>query len=145
MTATAPAPTASFGPLTDADFARYAGATQTLASGSETPGDAPSFTSSTGPLAAALLATYATDWLGSETVRRFRTRCARPLWPGDTLTCSGYVVGGREGGGRPTDGRGTTADPNPGGTGEPCVDVTLVGTDQDGRVAARAWATFVCE
>ncbi|WP_280485735.1 hypothetical protein, partial [Nocardia cyriacigeorgica] len=92
MTATAPAPTASFGPLTDADFARYAGATQTLASGSETPGDAPSFTSSTGPLAAALLATYATDWLGSETVRRFRTRCARPLWPGDTLTCSGYVV-----------------------------------------------------
>ncbi|WP_280452583.1 hypothetical protein [Nocardia cyriacigeorgica] len=29
--------------------------------------------------------------------------------------------------------------------GEPCVDVTLVGTDQDGRVAARAWATFVCE
>ncbi|WP_280202914.1 hypothetical protein, partial [Nocardia cyriacigeorgica] len=101
MTATAPAPTASFGPLTDADFARYAGATQTLASGSETPGDAPSFTSSTGPLAAALLATYATDWLGSETVRRFRTRCARPLWPGDTLTCSGYVVGPRTvGGGR---------------------------------------------
>uniref|UniRef100_UPI002454E80B hypothetical protein n=1 Tax=Nocardia cyriacigeorgica TaxID=135487 RepID=UPI002454E80B len=99
MTATAPAPTASFGPLTDADFARYAGATQTLASGSETPGDAPSFTSSTGPLAAALLATYATDWLGSETVRRFRTRCARPLWPGDTLTCSGYVVAGPAGGG----------------------------------------------
>jgi hypothetical protein len=122
MTATAPAPTASFGPLTDADFARYAGATQTLASG-----DAPSFTSSTGPLAAALLATYATDWLGSETVRRFRTRCARPLWPGDTLTCSGYVV------------QHYVLD------GEPCVDVTLVGTDQDGRVAARAWATFVCE
>ncbi|WP_280483166.1 hypothetical protein, partial [Nocardia cyriacigeorgica] len=101
MTATAPAPTASFGPLTDADFARYAGATQTLASGSETPGDAPSFTSSTGPLAAALLATYATDWLGSETVRRFRTRCARPLWPGDTLTCSGYVVARDRGGGGP--------------------------------------------
>uniref|UniRef100_UPI002458CED8 hypothetical protein n=1 Tax=Nocardia cyriacigeorgica TaxID=135487 RepID=UPI002458CED8 len=112
MTATAPAPTASFGPLTDADFARYAGATQTLASGSETPGDAPSFTSSTGPLAAALLATYATDWLGSETVRRFRTRCARPLWPGDTLTCSGYVVGGGGGGGgAAARGRGARAPP----------------------------------
>ncbi|MBF6100357.1 hypothetical protein [Nocardia cyriacigeorgica] len=127
MTATAPAPTTSFGPLTDADFARYAVATQTLASGSETPGDAPSFTASAGPLAAALLATYATDWLGSETVRRFRTRCARPLWPGDTLTCSGYVV------------QHYVLD------GESCVDVTLVGTDQDGRVAARAWATFVCD
>ncbi|WP_280450447.1 hypothetical protein [Nocardia cyriacigeorgica] len=142
MTATAPAPTASFGPLTDADFARYAGATQTLASGSETPGDAPSFTSSTGPLAAALLATYATDWLGSETVRRFRTRCARPLWPGDTLTCSGYVVGADEGGGRAP---GARHPPPPAPPGEPCVSVTLVGTDQDGRGAARAWATFVCE
>ncbi|WP_280484906.1 hypothetical protein, partial [Nocardia cyriacigeorgica] len=118
MTATAPAPTASFGPLTDADFARYAGATQTLASGSETPGDAPSFTSSTGPLAAALLATYATDWLGSETVRRFRTRCARPLWPGDTLTCSGYVVGAGGGGGGAGGGGGPRgAAPAPPGAG----------------------------
>lgn len=122
---TATAPTTSFGPLTEADFAKYASATQVLAG--ETSGHAPSFTASAGPLAAALLATYATDWLGSETVRRFRTRCARPLWPGDTLTCSGYVV------------QHYVLD------GESCVDVTLVGTDQDGRVAARAWATFVCE
>uniref|UniRef100_UPI002458CE55 hypothetical protein n=1 Tax=Nocardia cyriacigeorgica TaxID=135487 RepID=UPI002458CE55 len=127
MTATAPAPTASFGPLTDADFARYAGATQTLASGSETPGDAPSFTSSTGPLAAALLATYATDWLGSETVRRFRTRCARPLWPGDTLTCSGYVV------------QHYVLD------GEPSVDVTHLRTDQERRVPPPAGAPLVCQ
>ncbi|MBF6457200.1 hypothetical protein [Nocardia cyriacigeorgica] len=126
MTATAPAPTTSFGPLTEADFEKYASATRTLAPGSETAGDAASFTVSAGPLAAALLATYATDWLGSETVRRFRTRCSRPLWPGDTLTCSGFVV------------QHYVLD------GESCVDVTLVGTDQDGRVAARAWATFVC-
>lgn len=127
MTATAPAPTISFGPLTDADFARYASATQAVLATDETSTLPDDVTAAAGPLAAALLATYATDWLGSESVRRFRTRCSRPLWPGDTLTCSGYVV------------QHYVLD------SESCVDVTLVATDQDGRVAARAWATFVCE
>lgn len=128
MTATAPAPTTSFGPLTDADFARYADATKAvLGANDETSTRPDGVTAAAGPLAAALLASYATDWLGSESVRRFRTRCSRPLWPGDTLTCSGYVV------------QHYVLD------SESCVDVTLVATDQDGRVAARAWATFVCE
>ncbi|NEW35137.1 hypothetical protein GV791_21590 [Nocardia cyriacigeorgica] len=127
MTATAPAPTISFGPLTDADFARYASATQAVLATDETSTLPDDVTAAAGPLAAALLASYATDWLGSESVRRFRTRCSRPLWPGDTLTCSGYVV------------QHYVLD------SESCVDVTLVATDQDGRVAARAWATFVCE
>ncbi|WP_280236589.1 MaoC family dehydratase [Nocardia cyriacigeorgica] len=126
MTATTPAPV-SFGPLTEADFARYQDATRDPGLTPDSASGATEFTTASGPLSAALLASYATDWLGADTVRRFRTRCARPLWPGDTLTCSGYVV------------QQYVLD------GETCVDITLVGTDQDGRVAARAWATFVCE
>ena len=41
---------------------------------------------------AGLLATYATDWLGAENVRRFRIRFAAQVWPGDVLTCAGTVV-----------------------------------------------------
>ncbi|MFE3445878.1 hypothetical protein ACFXNW_22840 [Nocardia sp. NPDC059180] len=126
MTATTPAP-ATFGPLTEADFAQYLDAARGPVPSTDNDPAAPDFTATSGPLSAALLSTYATEWLGADTVRRFRTRCTRPLWPGDTLTCSGYVV------------QQYVLD------GESCVDVTLVGTDQDGRVAVRAWATFVCE
>jgi len=42
---------------------------------------------------AALLATFATDWLGAETVRRFLVRFRDQVWPGDVLTCTGTVVG----------------------------------------------------
>lgn len=76
------------------------------------------------PQAAALLATYATDWLGAENIRRFRTRVVRPLPPGDVMTCSGHVT------------QSYVQD------GESRVDVTLSGADAAGEVVVRAWATF---
>ncbi|WP_068268812.1 MaoC/PaaZ C-terminal domain-containing protein [Aldersonia kunmingensis] len=126
-TTTQPSP-ATFGPLTRTDFVRYQGAsgdmnpihhdeTVARAAGYEAP-------LAVGMLSAGLLATYATDWLGAESVRRFRTRFKRQLWPGDTLTCTGKVL------------QNYVAD------GEPRVDVTLIGTNQHGDVALQAWATF---
>lgn len=76
------------------------------------------------PQAAALLATYATDWLGAESIRRFRTRSVRPLPPGDVMTCSGEII------------QSYVQD------GESRVDVTLAGADAAGNVVVRAWATF---
>jgi acyl dehydratase len=48
---------------------------------------------------AALLATFATDWLGAQNVRRFLVRFRDQVWPGDVLTCSGTVIGVEEVGG----------------------------------------------
>ncbi len=76
------------------------------------------------PQAAALLATYATDWLGAESIRRFRTRSVRPLPPGDVMSCSGQII------------QSYVQD------GESRVDVTLAGADAAGNVVVRAWATF---
>ncbi|MFD4351741.1 hypothetical protein ACFWPX_04250 [Nocardia sp. NPDC058518] len=76
------------------------------------------------PQAAALLATYATDWLGAEAIRRFRTRSVRPLPSGDVMSCSGRVT------------QTYVQD------GESRVDVTLAGADAAGNVVVRAWATF---
>ncbi|MFG2447049.1 hypothetical protein ACGFQG_29660 [Nocardia fluminea] len=76
------------------------------------------------PQAAALLATYATDWLGAESIRRFRTRSVRPLPPGDVMSCSGQVT------------QSYVQD------GEARVDVSLCGVDAAGTVVVRAWATF---
>ncbi|MFE3292744.1 hypothetical protein [Rhodococcus sp. NPDC059234] len=70
------------------------------------------------------LADYATDWLGAESVRRFRTRLVTAVAADETLSCSGEVV------------QEYTAD------GEARVDVVLTATGQGGHVAARAWATF---
>ncbi|TDP40973.1 hypothetical protein [Nocardia ignorata] len=74
--------------------------------------------------AAALLATYATDWLGAENIRRFRTRVLRALPAGDTVTCSGHIT------------QHYIQD------GEPRVDVTLAGADASGEIVVRAWASF---
>ncbi|MGW5074463.1 hypothetical protein [Rhodococcus sp. NPDC004095] len=71
-----------------------------------------------------MLANYATDWLGAESVRRFRTRLVSAAPAGEPLSCSGEVV------------QEYTAD------GEPRVDVVLTAVGESGRVAARAWATF---
>jgi acyl dehydratase len=119
-----PPPPLVVGPLTRTDVVRYQGA-----SGDFNPihHDEP-FALSTGlpaPIAvgmlpAAILATWATDWLGAENIRRYRVRFARPVFPGDTLTCSGRVVS-------------VTAD---------TTDLELECTRQDGTVAIRAWATF---
>ncbi|MFC7448441.1 FAS1-like dehydratase domain-containing protein [Rhodococcus daqingensis] len=80
--------------------------------------------SATDAIASGLLANYATDWLGPESVRRFRTRFLEPVAAGDTLDCSGEVL------------QEYVQD------GEPRVDVVLTATRPGGAVAAKAWATF---
>jgi acyl dehydratase len=40
---------------------------------------------------AALLATFATDWLGAAGIRRFAIRFREQVWPDDVLTCPGTV------------------------------------------------------
>jgi acyl dehydratase len=123
-----PPPPLVVGPLSRTDLVRYQGA-----SGDFNPihHDEP-FARATGlaqPLSlgmlqAGLLATWATDWLGAEAVRRFRVRFAEQVFPGDTVTCSGEVV------------KSYVED------GEPRLDLELVCTTQTGAVALRAWATF---
>jgi acyl dehydratase len=76
---------------------------------------------------AGLLATYSTDWLGAEAVRRFRIRFKEQVWPGDTLTCSATAVAEYD------------------AEGVPMVDVELACTRQTGGVAVQVWATFVRE
>jgi acyl dehydratase len=127
---TAPAPLV-VGPLTRTDLVRYQGAsgdfnpihhdeTFTRAAGLPAP-------LSLGMLQAGFMATWATDWLGAAAVRRFRVRFAAPVFPGDTVSCSGRIVAEY------------TVD------GEPRVDVELLCHKQDGEVAVRGWATFVVE
>ncbi|MFF0816674.1 hypothetical protein ACFYVR_16205 [Rhodococcus sp. NPDC003318] len=76
-----------------------------------------------GDTAVGQLANYAADWLGPESVRRFRTRLLSHV-ADEPLSCSGEVV------------QEYTAD------GEARVDVVLTAVGPNGRVAARAWATF---
>ncbi|MFC4376434.1 hypothetical protein ACFO5K_20265 [Nocardia halotolerans] len=76
------------------------------------------------PRAVALLATYATDWLGAENIRRFRTRVLRPLPPAATVSCVGHIT------------QHYVQD------GEARVDVTLAGADAAGEVVVRGWASF---
>jgi acyl dehydratase len=45
-----------------------------------------------GMFSAALLAGFATDWLGAGNVRHFGIRFREQVWPGDVLTCSGTVT-----------------------------------------------------
>lgn len=74
--------------------------------------------------AAAELATYATDWLGAENIRRFRTRIVRAVAPDARVTCSGHITQHYR------------------QDGEARVDVTLAGADATGMVVVRAWASF---
>jgi acyl dehydratase len=89
-------PTRDFGPLTTRMFVRYAGASgdlnpmhydDTLARSAGYPS-----VFSQGMHSAALLASYAVDWLGARNVRRFQVRFQEQVWPGDVLTCSGEVT-----------------------------------------------------
>lgn len=86
----------TFGPITRTDIVRYAGA-----GGDFNPihhdehfAVAAGFPTifSIGMFQAALLATYATDWLGAENVRRFSLRFKEQVWPDDELTCNGTVT-----------------------------------------------------
>jgi acyl dehydratase len=92
----AQAPAREFGPLTRQMFVRYAGASgdlnpmhydDELARSAGYPS-----VFGQGMLTASLLATFATDWLGAETIRRFAVRFREQVWPDDVLTCSGAVA-----------------------------------------------------
>lgn len=85
-----------FGPLTRQMFVRYSGASgdlnpmhydDELARSAGYPS-----VFAQGMFSAALLAGFATDWLGAPGVRRFGVRFREQVWPGDVLTCSGTVV-----------------------------------------------------
>ena len=86
----------TFGPLTTAMFVRYSGASgdlnpmhydDTLARAAGNPS-----VFSQGMHQSALLATFATDWLGARNLRRFGVRFREQVWPGDVLTCTGEVT-----------------------------------------------------
>jgi acyl dehydratase len=90
------APPHEFGPQTRHMFVRYAGASgdlnpmhydDELARSAGYPS-----VFAQGLLSAALLAGFATDWLGARNVRRFGVRFREQVWPGDVLTCSGVVA-----------------------------------------------------
>ncbi len=124
-----PPPPLTAGPLTMTDIVRYQGA-----SGDMNPihhdeifarqagFDSPLVL---GMMQAGMLATWATDWLGAEKIRRFRVRFVEQVWPGDTVTCSGSVQREYE------------------EDGEQKVDIELVCKRQTGGVAVLGWATFV--
>jgi acyl dehydratase len=119
-----------FGPLTRQMFVRYSGASgdlnpmhfdDTMARSAGNPS-----VFSQGMHQSALLATFATDWLGAENVRRFGVRFREQVWPEDVLTCTGTVTA-------ITDGAG----------GEVLVTVELLCTRQTGAVAIAGSADFV--
>jgi acyl dehydratase len=92
----AQAPPREFGPLTRQMFVRYAGASgdlnpmhydDELARSAGYPS-----VFAQGMFSAALLAGFATDWLGAGNVRRFGVRFREQVWPGDVLTCSGTIT-----------------------------------------------------
>ena len=89
-------PERTFGPVTATDIVRYQGA-----SGDMNPihhddefARAAGFPASisAGMLGAGWLAAYCTEYLGEETVRRFRTRFSAVVYRGDRLTASAEVV-----------------------------------------------------
>jgi acyl dehydratase len=124
-----PPPPLVVGPLTRTDLVRYAGASGdfnpihhdeqfALATGLPAP-------LSLGMLQAGLLATWATDWLGAQNIRRFRARFTDRAFPGDTLTCTGRVAS-------------STVDER----GEAVYELELECVNQDGTVIVQGWATF---
>ena len=85
-----------YGPLAQPDFVRYAGASgdfNPIHFNDEFAHDAgfPSVFSQ-GMLQGGILASYVTDWLGAENIRRFRVQFREQVWPGDRLECSATVV-----------------------------------------------------
>lgn len=118
----------TFGPITRTDIVRYAGASgdfnpihhdEGFATGAGFP-----TVFSIGMFQAGLLATFATDWLGPEHVRRFTVRFQEQVWPDDVLTCAGVVTAVDAVGARHR------------------VDVELTCTRQTGGVAIAGSATF---
>ena len=118
-----------YGPLTTRMFVRYAGA-----SGDFNPmhyddllARAAGYPSvfSQGMHSAALLASFAVDWLGAENVGRFAVHFSEQVWPYDVLTCSGEI---------------TAIGQNESGA---LVTAELTATRQTGGVAVSASADFL--
>ena len=90
------APPLTYPPLTRTDFVKYQGASGDFhpLHHDESYALETGFPSvfSVGMLQAGLLASYVTDWLGVENLRRFKVRFAEKVWPGDELTCSAKIV-----------------------------------------------------
>ena len=119
----------TFGPITRTDIVRYAGASGDFNpihhdEGFATAAGFPTVFS-IGMFQAALLATYATDWLGAEAIRRFTVRFQEQVWPDDELTCSGTVTAVEVDG------------------AETRVEVDLVCTRQTGGTAIAGSASFL--
>jgi acyl dehydratase len=116
-------------PLKVSDFVRYQGA-----SGDFNPiHHDPEFAAkagfptvfAVGMLGAGRLATFVTDWLGPDNVRKFGVRFKEQAWPGDELTYAGAVVERRE------------------ENGERLVDLELTCIRQTGGIHLTGWATVV--
>lgn len=119
------------GPLTRTDFVRYQGASGDMnpvhhdeAFARDAGFDAPL---GIGMFTAGLMNTYAVDWLGAENVRATRVRWKAPVFPGDTLVCSGKVDRVYEQDVRHH------------------VDIEVVCNKDSGENAAIAWMTFVID
>lgn len=124
-----PPPPRTFGPITRTDFVRYQGASGDMnpVHHDEPFAKAAGFPAplGVGMFPAGVMASWATDWLGPENVRRVRMRWRAPVFPDDVLTVSGEVVRVYE------------------EAGEPRVDLELAVTKQDGAVAVQGWMSFV--
>jgi acyl dehydratase len=116
-------------PLTVTDFVRYQGASGDMnpihhdSSFAAKAGYPTPF--AVGMLQAGVLATFATDWLGADNVRRFKVQFREQAWPGDVLTYRGKVADLRD------------------EDGQRVADVELSCTRQTGGVHLLGWATFV--
>ena len=86
----------TFGPITRTDFVKYQGASGDFVPlhhdeiFAQSAGYPTVF--SVGMFQAGLLATYVTDWLGAENIRRYTMRFREQCWPDDLLTCEGVVT-----------------------------------------------------
>jgi acyl dehydratase len=116
------------GPVDLADFVRYAGASGDFnrlhydAEHAREAGFDGVFAQ--GMFDAGVLGAYAVRWLGPEGVRRFEVRFLEVVWPGDTLTCTGEIVGKHDAG------------------DERIVEVALRCTRQTGEAVLSGSATF---
>jgi 3-hydroxybutyryl-CoA dehydratase len=71
-----------------------------------------------GPMLAAFLGQVATEWLGSQSkIKRLKTRYLKPVFPQDTLYCSGSVL-------------------NKFDDGEPSIECEVWANNQDGKRVA---------
>jgi acyl dehydratase len=78
-----------------------------------------------GMFTAGVLATFLTNWVGEENVRRFRTRFVGQVWPGEAIVCSGKVTEVRD------------------SSGERHADVQLTVTNEKGEKKIEGDATVV--